>query len=36
MHGGALVTGKLTHQPDLATASEPVFHLGVAAEGASA
>jgi cytoskeletal protein CcmA (bactofilin family) len=37
MHGGALVTGKLTHQPDLAvSAPEPVFHLGVAAEGASA
>ena len=36
-HGGALVTGKLTHQPDLAVnAPEPVFHLGVAAEGASA
>lgn len=26
MHGGALVTGKLTHQP----AGEPVFHLAVA------
>lgn len=27
MHGGALVTGKLTHQP----AGEPVFHLAEAA-----
>jgi len=35
MHGGALVTGKLTHQPDLA-AGEPVFHLDVAAAGAPA
>jgi cytoskeletal protein CcmA (bactofilin family) len=26
MHGGALVTGKLTHQPS----GEPVFHLAVA------
>jgi cytoskeletal protein CcmA (bactofilin family) len=26
MHGGALVTGKLTHQP----AGEPVFHLAAA------
>ena len=36
MHGGALVTGKLTHQADRAAAGEPVFHLGVAAKGASA
>lgn len=35
MHSGALVTGKLNHQPDL-TASEPVFHLGVAVAGAPA
>jgi cytoskeletal protein CcmA (bactofilin family) len=36
MHGGALVTGKLTHHAEPVTAAEPVFHLGVAAEGASA
>jgi cytoskeletal protein CcmA (bactofilin family) len=36
MHGGALVTGKLTHHAEPLTAAEPVFHLGVAAEGASA
>jgi cytoskeletal protein CcmA (bactofilin family) len=36
MHGGALVTGKLTHEAAAAPAAEPVFHLGVAAEGASA
>jgi cytoskeletal protein CcmA (bactofilin family) len=35
MHGGALVTGKLTHQTTL-SAEEPVFHFGLAAEGASA
>jgi len=35
MHGGALVTGKLTHSPELTT-EEPVFHFGLAAEGASA
>ena len=35
MHGGALVTGKLTHNPELAS-EEPVFHFGLAAEGASA
>ncbi len=36
MHGGALVTGKLTHEAAPIPAAEPVFHLGVAAEGASA
>jgi cytoskeletal protein CcmA (bactofilin family) len=36
MHGGALVTGKLTHEAASIPATEPVFHLGVAAEGASA
>jgi cytoskeletal protein CcmA (bactofilin family) len=36
MHGGALVTGKLTHHQPEAAAGEPVFHFGVAAEGASA
>jgi cytoskeletal protein CcmA (bactofilin family) len=36
MHGGALVTGKLTHEAAPLPAAEPVFHLGVAAEGASA
>ncbi len=36
MHGGALVTGKLTHDAAPSPATEPVFHLGVAAEGASA
>ena len=36
MHGGALVTGKLTHETTTPPAAEPVFHLGVAAEGASA
>lgn len=36
MHGGALVTGKLTHEAAAIPATEPVFHLGVAAEGASA
>lgn len=36
MHGGALVTGKLTHEAAPLPVSEPVFHLGVAAEGASA
>jgi len=36
MHGGALVTGKLTHEATATPAAEPVFHLGVAAEGASA
>jgi cytoskeletal protein CcmA (bactofilin family) len=37
MHGGALVTGKLTHEaaPSPA-ASEPVFHMGVTGAGASA
>ena len=32
MHGGALVTGKLTHEP----AGEPVFHLADAVEGSAA
>jgi cytoskeletal protein CcmA (bactofilin family) len=32
MHGGALVTGKLTHEP----ASEPVFHLADAMAGSAA
>jgi cytoskeletal protein CcmA (bactofilin family) len=32
MHGGALVTGKLTHQQT----GEPVFHLAVAAEATEA
>jgi cytoskeletal protein CcmA (bactofilin family) len=36
MHGGALVTGKLTHHQAEAVAGEPVFHFGVSAEGASA
>ena len=36
MHGGALVTGKLTHEAAPVQAAEPVFHLGVTAEGASA
>jgi cytoskeletal protein CcmA (bactofilin family) len=36
MHGGALVTGKLTHEAAPMPSAEPVFHLGVAAEGASA
>jgi cytoskeletal protein CcmA (bactofilin family) len=36
MHGGALVTGKLTHEAAQMPTAEPVFHLGVAAEGASA
>jgi cytoskeletal protein CcmA (bactofilin family) len=36
MHGGALVTGKLTHAAAPAAASEPVFHMGVAGAGASA
>jgi cytoskeletal protein CcmA (bactofilin family) len=36
MHGGALVTGKLTHEAAQMPSAEPVFHLGVAAEGASA
>jgi len=36
MHGGALVTGKLTHEAAPIPAAEPVFHLGVAAEGVSA
>jgi cytoskeletal protein CcmA (bactofilin family) len=37
MHGGALVTGKLTHQPAaLAGGAEPVFHFGAAEAGASA
>jgi cytoskeletal protein CcmA (bactofilin family) len=35
MHGGALVTGKLTHEAN-APSGEPVFHLGVAAAGAPA
>jgi cytoskeletal protein CcmA (bactofilin family) len=35
MHGGALVTGKLTHEAS-APSGEPVFHLGVAEAGASA
>ena len=35
MHGGALVMGKLTHQGGAAT-GEPLFHFGLAAEGASA
>jgi cytoskeletal protein CcmA (bactofilin family) len=36
MHGGALVTGKLTHEATPVSASEPVFHLGAAEAGASA
>jgi cytoskeletal protein CcmA (bactofilin family) len=36
MHGGALVTGKLTHDAAPIPAAEPVFHLGVAPQGASA
>jgi cytoskeletal protein CcmA (bactofilin family) len=32
MHGGAMVTGKLTHQ----TGDEPVFHLAGEAAGESA
>jgi cytoskeletal protein CcmA (bactofilin family) len=36
MHGGALVTGKLTHNAAPTPATEPVFHLGVAPQGASA
>jgi cytoskeletal protein CcmA (bactofilin family) len=36
MHGGALVTGKLTHEAAAPTASEPVFHMGVARAGVSA
>jgi len=37
MHGGALVTGKLTHQPaPPAAGAEPVFHFGAEAAGASA
>jgi cytoskeletal protein CcmA (bactofilin family) len=36
MHGGALVTGKLTHEAAPSLAGEPVFHLGVAQAGASA
>jgi cytoskeletal protein CcmA (bactofilin family) len=36
MHGGALVTGKLTHEAAPMPVAEPVFHLGVTAEGASA
>ena len=36
MHGGALVTGKLTHEADRVSAAEPVFHLGAVEAGASA
>jgi cytoskeletal protein CcmA (bactofilin family) len=32
MHGGALVTGKLTHEAAVVT-SEPVFHMGPAEAG---
>ena len=35
MHGGALVTGKLTHEA-AASSGEPVFHMGAAEAGASA
>ena len=36
MHGGALVTGKLTHEAAAPSAGEPVFHMGAAEAGASA
>jgi cytoskeletal protein CcmA (bactofilin family) len=37
MHGGALVTGKLTHQAaPAAPGAEPVFHFGAEAAGAPA
>jgi len=35
MHGGALVTGKLTHEPQQAY-EEPVFHLTDIVEGSAA
>jgi len=35
MHGGALVTGKLTHEPQPAY-DEPVFHLTDIVEGSAA